>query len=67
MDKKIDELFRICVLKHFNFILQKEGDNNFINYTLEPKKEMVINVINNEDKEFEKLLDEKLIELKNRF
>ncbi len=67
MDKKINELFRICVLKHFNFILQKEGDSNFITYTLEPKKEMIINVVDNEDKEFEELLDEKLIELKNRF
>jgi hypothetical protein len=65
IDKKIDELFRICVINNFDFILQREGENNFINHTLEPKKEIIVNFSNNEDKNFVKLLDEKIEELKN--
>jgi hypothetical protein len=64
MDKKIDELFRMCGIHDFSFTLQKEGEKNFIDYSLTPDKEIIINVPNYEDKEFEKLLDNKINELK---
>ena len=67
MDKKIDELFRMCGINNFSFTLQKEGKENFIDYSLTPDKKIIINVPNYEDKEFEKLLDNKIDELKELF
>jgi hypothetical protein len=66
MNEKLNELFSICGINDFVFHLQKEGETNYIDYTLYPKK-IVVNVPNIEDTEFEQLLTDKIKELKETF
>ena len=66
MNEKLNELFKICGINDFVFHLQKEGETNFIDYTLDPKT-MVVNVPDTEDKEFDELLTIKINELKEIF
>lgn len=67
MTDKINELFHICGINHFHFQYQKIGENNYINYQIEPEKTIVINIVDVDDKELEKLLDDKIHELKELF
>ena len=66
MNEKLNELFSICGINDFVFHLQKEGETNFIDYTLDPKI-IVVNVPDIEDKEFYQLLTDKIKELKETF
>lgn len=66
MNDKLNELFTICGINNFVFHLQKEGESNYIDYTLDPKK-IVVNIPDVEDKELEQLLTDKIEELKNLF
>jgi hypothetical protein len=66
MNEKLNELFKICGINDFVFHLQKEGETNFIDYTLDPKT-IVVNVPDTEDKEFDELLTIKINELKEIF
>ena len=66
MTDKLNKLFEICGINDFEFTYQKEGDKNFITYELEPKK-ILVNISNLEDDELDKLLDEKISELKEIF
>jgi hypothetical protein len=66
MNEKLNELFSICGINDFVFHLQKEGETNFIDYTLDPKT-IVVNVPDTEDKEFDELLTIKINELKEIF
>ena len=66
MNEKLNELFSICGINDFVFHLQKEGEINFIDYTLDPKK-IVVNLPNVEDKELDTLLTNKINELKETF
>jgi hypothetical protein len=66
MNEKLNELFKICGINDFVFHLQKEGETNFIDYTLDPKT-IVVNVPDTEDKEFDELLTIKINELKETF
>jgi hypothetical protein len=63
MNEKLNELFSICGINDFVFHLQKEGETNYIDYTLDPKN-IVVNIPNVEDKEFDQLLTNKINELK---
>jgi hypothetical protein len=67
MNDKLNELFRICGINDFIFTYQKEGDNNYIDYSLEPEKKIVVNITNTEDEELDKLLTSKIEELKELF
>jgi hypothetical protein len=67
MNDKLNELFRICGINDFIFTYQKEGDNNYIDYSLEPEKKIVVNITNTEDTELDKLLTSKIEELKELF
>jgi hypothetical protein len=67
MNDKLNELFRICGINDFVFTYQKEGDKNFIDYSLEPEKKIVVNISNTEDKELDMLLTAKINELKELF
>ena len=66
MNEKLNELFKICGINDFVFHLQKEGETNFIDYTLDPKT-IVVNIPDIEDKEFYQLLTDKIKELKETF
>ena len=66
MNEKLNELFKICGINDFVFHLQREGETNFIDYTLDPKT-IVVNVPDTEDKEFDELLTIKINELKEIF
>lgn len=66
MNEKLNELFSICGINDFVFHLQKEGETNFINYTLDPKN-IVVNIPDIEDKGLDQLLTEKINELKETF
>jgi hypothetical protein len=67
MNDKLNELFRICGINDFIFTYQKEGDKNYIDYSVEPEKKIVVNLPNVEDKEFNNLLTSKIEELKELF
>ena len=64
MTNKLNELFQICGVNDFIFTYQKEGDKNFVDYSLEPEKKIVVNVPNSDDKELDELLSNKIEELK---
>ena len=64
--EKLNELFILCCDNSVEYILQKENDINSINFDIESKI-IVINFIDYEDKEMEKLLDSKISELKELF
>jgi formiminotetrahydrofolate cyclodeaminase len=66
MNEKLNELFTICGINDFVFHLQKEGETNYIDYTLNPKN-IVVNIPDVEDKELEQLLTDKIKELKETF
>jgi hypothetical protein len=67
MTNKLNELFQICGINDFIFTYQKEGDENFVDYSLEPVKKIVVNIPNLDDKELDKLLSNKIDELKELF
>jgi hypothetical protein len=67
MTNKLNELFQICGINDFIFTYQKEGDNNYVDYSLEPEKKIVVNIPNSDDKELDILLGNKIEELKELF
>lgn len=66
MNEKLNELFSICGINDFVFHLQKEGEINYIDYTLDPKK-IVVNIPDIEDVGLRNLLTDKINELKEAF
>jgi hypothetical protein len=67
MNDKLNELFTICGINDFIFIYQKEGEENYINYSIEPEKKILVNISNVEDAELDNLLTSKIEELKELF
>ena len=67
MNDKLNELFTICGINDFIFTYQKEGEENYIDYSVNPEKKIVVNISNVEDKELDKLLTSKIEELKELF
>jgi hypothetical protein len=66
MTDKLNQLFEVCGINDFEFTYQKEGDKNFITHSLNPNK-ILVNISDIEDVELEKLLDDKIKELKETF
>ena len=66
MTDKLNELFQVCGINDFEFTYQKEGDKNYITHSLNPNK-ILVNISDIEDENLEKLLDDKLKELKETF
>jgi formiminotetrahydrofolate cyclodeaminase len=66
MTDKLNHLFEICGINDFEFTYQKEGDKNFITHSLNPNK-ILVNISNIDDEDLEKLLDDKIKELKETF
>lgn len=67
MNDKLNELFAICGINDFIFIYQKEGEENYIDYSIEPEKKILVNISNAEDAELDNLLTSKIEELKELF
>jgi len=59
------QILTLCAKNKLDFALNKEGNSNFIEY--QPKKQLIINIIDENDDEFQKVLYEKLEELKQLF
>jgi hypothetical protein len=66
MTDKLNKLFEVCGVNNFEFTYQKEGDKNFITHSLNPNV-ILVNIINIEDVDLEKLLDDKIKELEEIF
>jgi len=67
MNDKLNELFTICGVNDFIFTYQKEGEENYIDYSVNPEKKIVVNISNVEDEELDNLLTSKIEELKELF
>ena len=67
MNDKLNELFAICGINDFIFIYLKEGEENYIDYSIEPEKKILVNISNAEDAELDDLLTSKIEELKELF
>jgi hypothetical protein len=67
MNDKLNELFTICGINDFIFTYQKEGEENYIDYSVDPEKKIIVNISNVEDEELDKLLTSKIEELKELF
>jgi hypothetical protein len=65
MTNKLNELVRLCGINDIEFTIHK-SETNSVEYINEEKK-FVVNFSDVEDKEFEKLLDSKISELKETF
>jgi hypothetical protein len=66
MNEKLNKLFEVCGINDFEFTYQKDGDKNFISHSLNPNK-ILVNISDVEDVELEKLLNDKIEELKELF
>jgi hypothetical protein len=64
---KLNHLFTICGINDFEFTFQKEGDSNYVDFSVAPNKKIVINIINEEDEELDNLLTNKIDELEKLF
>jgi|694.fasta_scaffold38584_2 hypothetical protein len=60
---KFNELVQLCGINDIKFRITKEGETNSVEYNKEEKK-FLINIPNDKDKEFDNLLDKKILELK---
>jgi len=67
MNDKLNELFTICGINDFIFTYQKEGEENYIDYSLDPEKKIIVNIPNVDDPELDILLTSKIEELKELF
>ena len=63
MNEKLNELFRICGINDFIFTYQKEGDKNYVDYSID-EKTIVVNISDFEDVGLDNLLESKIKELK---
>ena len=67
ISNKINDILILCSKHNMEFIYQKEGDENFIEYSIEPQKKIIINLPNKEDENLEEILDLKFKELNQFF
>jgi hypothetical protein len=49
------------------FVYQKEGEENFIEFSIEPERKITINIVNEKDKNLKKLINKKFEELNQLF
>jgi len=64
---KLNEILILCSKHNMEFTFQKEGQENFIEYLIEPEKKITVNISNEDDKNLKKLIDQKLKELRQLF
>lgn len=63
MQQNLNELVQLCGINDIEFKITKEGETNSVEYNKEEKK-FLINIPDDKDKEFNNLLDNKILELK---
>jgi hypothetical protein len=63
MLNKFNELVQLCGINDIEFKITKEGETNSVEYNKEGKK-FLINIPDDKNKEFNNLLDNKILELK---
>ena len=63
MQQNLNELVQLCGINDIEFKITKEGETNSVVYNKEEKK-FLINIPDDKDKEFNNLLDNKILELK---
>ena len=64
---KLNEILILCSKHNMEFTFQKEGQENFIEYSVEPEKKITVNISNEDDKNLKKLINQKLKELRQLF
>ena len=63
MQQNLNELVQLCGINDIELKITKEGEINSVEYNKEEKK-FLINIPDDKDKEFNNLLDNKILELK---
>ena len=66
MSNKLNELLVLCSKNKIEFIYQKEGDNNYVEYSDNPHR-CIINVVNVNDENLDELLSENIKKLNQLF
>lgn len=64
---KLNEILILCSKNNMEFIYQKEGEENFIEYSTEPERKITVNIVKEKDKNLKRLINEKLDELNQLF
>jgi hypothetical protein len=64
---KLNEILILCSKNNMEFIYQKEGEENFIEFSIEPERKITVNIVNEKDKNLKKLINGKLEELDQLF
>jgi hypothetical protein len=64
---KLNEILILSSKNNMEFVYQKEGEENFIEFSIEPERKITINIVNEKDKNLKKLINQKLEELNQLF
>jgi hypothetical protein len=64
---KLNEILIFCSKNNMEFTYQKEGEENFIEFSIEPERKITINIVNEKDKNLKKLINKKFEELNQLF
>ena len=64
---KLNEILILCSKNNMEFTYQKEGEENFIEYSIEPERKITVNIVKEKDKNLKRLINEKLEELNQLF
>jgi hypothetical protein len=64
---KLNEILILSSKNNMEFVYQKEGEENFIKFSIEPERKITVNIVNEKDKNLKKLINQKLEELNQLF
>lgn len=64
---KLNEILILSSKNNMEFVYQKEGEENFIKFSIEPERRITVNIVNEKDKNLKKLINQKLEELNQLF
>jgi hypothetical protein len=64
---KLNEILILSSKNNMEFVYQKEGEENFIEFSIEPERKITVNIVNEKDKNLKKLINQKLEELNQLF
>jgi hypothetical protein len=64
---KLNEILILSSKNNMEFVYQKEGEENFIEFSIEPERKITINIVNEKDKNLKKLINKKFEELNQLF
>jgi hypothetical protein len=64
---KLNEILILSSKNNMEFVYQKEGEENFIEFSIEPERKITINIVNEKDKNLKKLINKKFEDLNQLF